>query len=244
METKKKKELRMISLTLACWGLLFIGSGAVLNTKETTVVKYNYSVTVSQNKVAESKTNEIKLKDMKLEVNTPLSVDIKDYLEDVENIDSSVLASLKLDTSKVNPQEAGTYTYTITYKRKTYNGTFTITAKQLPKVTITLKNLKIKTGTILSNTDKAFYIVETLTDEILNNIQVEGINEVNTNKTGLYQYKVIYNNQVYTANIEVYEDQSTSNAEEENTNNSSNENNNNNNENNNSSTTTDTTTNP
>ena len=208
METKKKKELRMISLTLACWGLLFIGSGAALNTKETTVVKYNYSVTVSQNKVAESKTNEIKLKDMKLEVNTPLSVDIKDYLEDVENIDSSVLASLKLDTSKVNPQEPGTYTYTISYKKKTYNGTFTITEKQLPKVTITLKNLKVETKTALSKTDLSFYIVETLTDEIKNNIKLD-IDNVNTAKAGTYQYKVTYNNQVYTANIEVYEPQAS-----------------------------------
>lgn len=202
METKKKKELRMISLTLACWGLLFIGSGAALNTKQTTVVKYNYSVTVSQNKVAESKTNEIKLKDMKLEVNTPLSVDIKDYLEDVENIDSSVLASLKLDTSKVNPQEAGTYTYTITYKRKTYNGTFTITAKQLPKVTITLRNITLKKDSAL-DTNLSTYIVETLTDEVKNNITLD-LSEVKTNQVGTYQYKVIYNNQVYTANIEVY----------------------------------------
>lgn len=240
----KKKELRMISLTLASWGLLFIGSGIALNNKETTVVKYNYSVTISQNKVAESKTNEIKLKDIKQEVNTPLSVNIKDYLEDVENIDSSVLTSLKLDTSKVNPQEAGTYTYTISYKRKTYNGTITITEKQLPKVTITLKNLKVKTGTILNKNDKSYYIVETLTDEVLQNIQLE-IDEVNTSKAGTYQYKVTYNNQVYTANVEVYEDQSSAVPTTEDNTNSNNNNNTNNNENDTNQTTdTTTTTNP
>lgn len=231
-----KKELRMISLTLASWGLLCICSGIAMNTKETTVVKYNYSVTVSQNKVAESKTNEIKLKDMTLEVNTPLSVDVKDYLENIENIDSSVLTSLKLDTSKVNPQEAGTYTYTISYKRKTYNGTFTITAKQLPKVTITLRNITLKKDSAL-DTNLSTYIVETLTDEVKNNITLD-LSAVKTNQEGTYQYKVIYNNQVYTANIEVYVPQAPTVI----TPNTNTDDNNNSNTNNNEENTTDTTT--
>ena len=70
-----KKELRCISLTLACWGLLLIGSGIAMTTKSTTVIHHKYSVSVYQSRVAESKTNEIKLKDMVLEVNTPLSVE-------------------------------------------------------------------------------------------------------------------------------------------------------------------------
>lgn len=197
-----KKELRMISLTLASWGLLLIGSGVVMNTKETTVIKNIYTLNITQNKVAEAKTNEIKLKEMTLEVNNPLSVDVKDYLENVENIDSSVLASLKLDTSKVNPQEAGKYTYTISYKRKTYNGIFTITAKKLPKVTITLKNITLKKDSSL-DTNLSTYIVETLTDEVKNNITLD-LSAVKPNQVGIYQYKVIYNNQVYTANIEIY----------------------------------------
>lgn len=198
----KKKELRIISLTLASWGLILIGSGVAMSTKETTIVKYTYSISISQNKVAEAKTNEIKLKEMTLEVNNPISVDVKDYLEDIENIDSSVLASLKLDTSKVNTQEAGKYTYTISYKRKTYNGTFTITEKQLPKVTITLRNLTLKKDSAL-DTNLSTYIVESLTDEVKNNITLD-LSAVKINQEGTYQYKVIYNNQVYTANIEIY----------------------------------------
>lgn len=215
-----KKELRIISLTLASWALILIGTGTAMNTKETTVVKSTYTVSVSKNKVAETKTNEIKLKEMTIEVNNPLSVDVKDYLENVENIDAGVLASLKLDTSKVNTQEAGTYTYTISYKRKTYNGTYVVTAKQLPKVTITLRNITLKKDSSLDR-NLSTYIVEDLTDEVKNNITLD-LSEVKINQEGTYQYKVIYDKQVYTANIEVYVPQAptvitpnTPNAEEE-----------------------------
>ena len=54
---KKAKKLRIISLTLACWGLLLIGSGIAMTKHETTVVQRTYSLSVHQSKVAESKTN-------------------------------------------------------------------------------------------------------------------------------------------------------------------------------------------
>ena len=76
-----KKELKMISLAFACWGILFIASGIVMTTRNNVIEKNSYSVNFYSSKVAESKTNEIKLKAMTLEVNNPLSLDIKDYLE-------------------------------------------------------------------------------------------------------------------------------------------------------------------
>ena len=196
------KNLKIISYTVACWGLLLIGSGVIMNSHETTSVETTYSLGIYQNKVSESKTNEIKLKDMKIEVNNPISVDVKDYLEDLENIDSTVLKALKLDTSNVNVQEAGIYTYTISYKKKKYNGTFTVTEKALPKVTLTLKNLTLKKDSVLE-TSLSTYIVEELTDEVKNNIILD-LSAVKTNIEGTYQYSVTYNNKIYLANIEIY----------------------------------------
>ena len=198
----KRKELRIISLTLASWGLLFIGSGIAMTTKETIKVEHKYTIDITQNKVAESKTNEIKLKDIKLEVNNPLSVDVKDYLENTDKIETNIINALKLDTSDVNIQEAGTYTYTISYKKKKYNGTITITAKQLPKVNLSLKNLKLKKDSAL-DTKLSTYINETLTEEVANNITLD-LSAVKTNVVGTYQYTVTYNNRIYTANIEIY----------------------------------------
>ncbi len=198
----KKKDLRLISLTIACCGLLFIGSGVAMNMHDTTVIETTYSLGVYQNKVSESKTNEIILNDMTIEVNNPISVDVRDYLKDVQNIDSNVLNSLKLDTSYVNINEAGTYTYTISYKKKKYNGTFIVTEKELPKVTLTLRNLTLKKDSPLETT-LSTYIVEELTDEIKNNIVLD-LSNVKTNIEGTYQYSVTYNNKIYLANIEIY----------------------------------------
>ena len=197
------KKLKVISLTLMCWSLLLISSGIAMCTKNTVTTKYTYSINITKNKIAESKTNIIKLKEMKLEINTPLSVDIKDYIEDINNIEEDVLNSLKLDTSNVKTSEAGTYTYTISYKKKKYNGVFIITEKKLPKVTITLKNLTIKKDSTL-DTKISSYIEETLSEEIINNITLD-LSKVKTNIAGTYQYTVTYNNKLYTANIEIYE---------------------------------------
>ncbi|MBR6949344.1 MAG: hypothetical protein IKH54_04075 [Bacilli bacterium] len=204
---RKNKKLRIISLTLACWGLLLIGSGIAMTKHETTVVQRTYSLSVHQSKVAESKTNEIKLKDMESEINNPISVNIKDYLENSDKIEQNIINALKLDTSKVNIQEAGTYTYTVTYKKKKYNGTFTIKQKELPKLALTLKALKIKKGSQLE-TSLNTYINQTLTEEIANNITLD-LSSVKTDVVGSYQYSVTYNNQLYTSTIEVYEPQTS-----------------------------------
>ena len=204
---RKNKKLRIISLTLACWGLLLIGSGIAMTKHETTVVQRTYSLSVHQSKVAESKTSEIKLKDMESEINNPISVNIKDYLENADKMEQNIINALKLDTSKVNIQEAGKYTYTITYKKKKYNGTFTIKEKELPKLALTLKSLKIKKGSQLE-TNLSTYINQTLTEEVANNITLD-LSSVKTDVVGSYQYSVKYNNQLYTSTIEVYEPQTS-----------------------------------
>ena len=118
------KEMRVLSIIVAGWGIAFTSSGFVMHSNDKPIIKTKYSLHVETKKIAETqaKTNEIKLKDIEIEINNPISVNIKDYLEDVENISDDILSILKLDTSLVNINEAGTYQYTITYKKKKYIG--------------------------------------------------------------------------------------------------------------------------
>ena len=203
-----KKESRILSITLACCGILLIGSGLVMtNTKKEPIEKINYTLNIDEQKVAAAKTNEIKLRDIELEINNPISLNIKDYIENIEEIEDSVIKSLKLDTSMVNINQAGSYTYTVSYKKKKYNGTFTIKEKELPKVELTLKNLSLEKGAALS-TNISTYIVEELSDEVKNNI-ILNLKDVNTSQPGEYQYTVTYDNKLYTAKIWIYEKQTT-----------------------------------
>ncbi len=200
-----KKETRIISLALATWGIIMVGSGFTMKSMiKPTEVKKN-DLEVVHKRVAEIKTNEIKLKDMELEINQSLSVDVKDYLENLNDIDQEVLKILRLDTSMVKVNEAGTYTYTVSYKKKKYNGTFTIKEKELPNVDLTIKNLRLTIGSPLS-TDKQVYIKEELTEEIKKNILID-LTAVDTQKVGNYKYTVTYNGILYTGTIEVYEPQ-------------------------------------
>lgn len=203
-----KKDSRFLSLTLAGCGIFLIGSGLVMNiTPQEKAIQYNYTVSVKEQKIAQAQTNEIKLKDIELEINNPISLNIKDYIENVDQIETSILKSLKLDTSLVNINQAGTYNYTISYKKKKYNGNFTIKEKALPKVELTLKNLSLEKGAALS-TNVSTYIVEELVDEVRNNITLN-LKDVNTSKPGEYQYTVTYDNRLYTGKIWIYEKQPT-----------------------------------
>lgn len=201
------KQIKMISITIAVWGLILIGSGSFMATIEKPTTISQVKLKVVQKRVAEIKSNEIKLKDMELEINQPLSVNVKDYLENVNDIDEKIIKALKLDTSTVNINEAGTYTYTITYKNKKFNGNFTIKEKELPDTTMTLKNLSLEIGTSLS-TDIQTYVVETLSDEIKANTKLD-LSSVNTAQGGNYQYSVTYNGKLYTGTITIYQPQIT-----------------------------------
>ena len=199
------KETRIISLALASWGIILTGSGLTMNLMTKPVPVAKNDLNVIHKRVAEVKSNEIKLKDIELEINEPLSVNVKDYLENANDIDDETLKTLKLDTSMVKTSEPGTYTYTVSYKKKKYNGTLVIKEKELPNVDLTVNNLTLTIGSPLS-TDKQIYVKETLTDEMKEAIIID-LTKVNTTKAGNYEYTVIYNNISYTGHIEVIEPQ-------------------------------------
>lgn len=203
-----KKDGKFLSLTFACCGLLLIGSGIGIGTiKPKTITKKIYSIEIAEKKVEQSQTNDLELNDMELEINNPLSLNVKDYIKNIEEISPSVLKALKLDTSMVNINQAGTYTYTVSYKKKKYNGTYVIKEKELPKVELTLKNLNLEKGAALS-TNISTYIVEEISDEVKNNITLN-LRDVNTAQPGSYKYSVIYNNTQYDGTIWIYEKQPT-----------------------------------
>ena len=85
-----KKDSRFLSVTLACCGLLMIGSGLTMDkaTKQT-ITKRIYTLDITEQKIASSITNELKLKDIELEINTPLSLNAKDYVENIDEIQQS-----------------------------------------------------------------------------------------------------------------------------------------------------------
>lgn len=202
------KQRNIIVATVSIWGFILIGSGVTMNlmSKPATAVT-KQEIKITQKRVANMKSNEIRLKEMEQEINQPLSMNIKDYLENANDIEDSILQELKLDTSMVNVNQAGNYTYTITYKKKTFNGAFKIKEKPLPDMILTLKNLNLELGSALS-TDLATYINETLTDEVKANVKLN-LTNVNTAQAGSYQYTVTYNGRLYTGTITIFEPQKT-----------------------------------
>lgn len=225
------KQRNIIVAVIAIWGIIFIGSGITMNFMDKPITKTKRELKVTQKRVANMKSNEIRLKNMEQEINQPLSVNVKDYLENANDIEEDILRELQLDTSMVNVNQAGNYNYTIKYKKKTFNGTFTIKEKPLPDMVLTLKNLNLETGSALS-TDVQTYITEKLTAEVKKNIKLN-LTNVNTAQAGSYQYTVTYNGRLYTGTITIYTPQKTEqpskpstgedNTEEENNNNNNTE---------------------
>ena len=201
------KQRNIIVAVIAIWGIIFVGSGITMNFMDKPITKTKRELKVTQKRVANMKSNEIRLKNMEQEINQPLSVNVKDYLENANDIEEDILRELQLDTSMVNVNQAGNYTYTIKYKKKTFNGTFTIKEKPLPDMVLTLKNLNLETGSALS-TDVQTYITEKLTTEVKKNIKLN-LTNVNTAQAGSYQYTVTYNGRLYTGTITIYTPQKT-----------------------------------
>ena len=190
---------RTLSITLAAWAIILIGTGIFLNAQDRTIRKKVYVLDTSVKKVANLKSNDIELKDMTMEVNNPLSVDVKDYIQNLDKLDPSVVKALKLDTSMVNINEPGTYAYTVTFKKKRYNAKFTITEKQLPNFVLTLKEVKLQVGDAIS-TNVSSYIKENLPEEVRNNLILD-LSEVTTAKEGTYQYTIKNNKITYTGKV-------------------------------------------
>jgi len=198
-----QKQKRILSITLSVWAVILVISGLIMNSQVKPITKTKYTVTVATKKIeqAQAKTNEIKLKNLEVEINNPISVDIKDYLEDVDKISEDVLRQLKLDTSLVNINEANSYQYTIKYKKKKYVGTIVVKEKELPNVTITLKTIKLKTKEALSSNPRTF-IEGDIPDEVYNNLTLD-ISSVDTQNQGDYTYYIIYKGVTYQGKVEV-----------------------------------------
>lgn len=227
------KQKRIISIILASWSFFLIISGIIMNHQVKPIINTTYTLKVETKKIAEqqAKTNEIKLKDIEIEINNPISVDIKDYLENSDKISDSTLKALKLDTSLVNINQAGTYQYKISYKKKTYVGSIKVKEKELPNVSFTLKRIEITTfkeGESLSANPRS-YIEEYITDEVYNNITLD-ISQVKPTIQGDYPYYIIYKGVTYQGKVIVRNPGPTvytpnnNNSEEESSDNSSLEN--------------------
>ena len=198
-----KKQTRILSITLAVWGIFLVISGLIMNSQVKPIVKTKYTVKIEARKIeeAQAKTNEIKLKNIEVEVNNPISVDIKDYLEDVDKISDETIKALKLDTSLVNINQAGSYQYIIKFKKKKYVGTIIIKEKELPNVTLTLKTIKLKTKESLSSNPRTFIEGE-IPDEVYNNLTLD-ISKVDTENQGDYTYSITYKGVTYQGKVEV-----------------------------------------
>ena len=204
----KKSTRFLLITTLNILGILSIASGIMYSSLQKKASKKTILVVVEQKQIQKEIDANIKLKNLTIEINTPLSIKIVDYLESA--VSDEVLANLKLDTSSVDVTKVGTYSYTVTYKQKVYKSL--ITVKETPKSTeslqsITLKTLNIKVGTI-PPTDISNYIIEPLTDEVKSTMIID-LSNVNVNKPGSYQYTIKYNNSIYTGTITVTNDQPT-----------------------------------
>lgn len=198
-----KKQTRILSTTLTVFSVFMIGSGLILNTQTQPIIHTKYTVSVEKKRIAEAqaKTDEIKVKNIEIEVNNPISVNIKDYLDDIEKIKESTIKALKLDTSLVNINQAGTYKYTITYGKKKYIGEITVKEKELPNVILTLKSIKLKTKESLSSNPRTFIEGE-ISDEVYNNLTLD-ISKVDTQNQGDYTYYIIYKGVTYQGKVEV-----------------------------------------
>lgn len=197
------KETKILSAVIAIWGIVFISSGIVMNNskKTETVIKYKLDVSTQKISEAQAKKKEIILKELETEINTPISVNIKDYLVDADKMDESIIKKLELDTSLVNINQAGTYKYTVKYNKKKYQGTIKVKEKELPDMTFTLKNITLDIGDAIP-ADKREYINETISDEVYQNITLD-ISQVKNSIQNDYKYYIIYKNTRYEGTISV-----------------------------------------
>ena len=211
-----KKEIQILSVVIAIWGIFFVTTGLIMSGNKKTITKKVYNVSIEKKQISQvqAKKNEVIVKDITLEEGTPLSTNVKDFLENPNQITEEMLKKLGqgLDTSGVNVNQPGSYTYTISYKKKVYQGKVTVNAKPLPKVTITLKEKNMPTtGTISRNIRD--YIYEDVTEEVYNNMILD-LKEVIAHQKipGKYKYSIIYNDTTYYGDFIIREPVETSNT--------------------------------
>lgn len=199
------RELQILSIVLASFGVIMIGSGSVMNKKLKPITKTEYTLNVSSQRIAEqqAKKTELKLKDITVEEKNPISLKVEDYIEEADKLSQETLNNLKLDTSLVNLQQPGTYQYTITYGRKKYLGKVIVKAKELPDVAIKTKTINLNIGDALPARIED-YIENTLVEDVKNSIDID-ILDVSTKEAGDYTYYIIYKNTKYEGLIKVRE---------------------------------------
>ncbi len=203
------KEYVILSIVIAAWGVIFITSGTIMSQSKKTVVKKVYNVDVQAEQISQIqlKKNEVLLKEVTIEEGTPISTNIKDYLENPDQITEEMLKELAegLDTSKVNVNQPGTYPYKIKYKKKVYEGKIIVKAKELPKITITLKEKRMPTTGSISRNIRD-YINEEISDEVYNNMILD-LREVIAHQKipGRYKYSIIYNDVTYYGDFIIME---------------------------------------
>ena len=204
-----RREIQILSIVIAVWGFFLVISGTVMSQSKKTVTKKTYTIDVSTKQISQvqAKRNEVILKEITVEEGKPISTDVKDYLENPEQITDSVLSLLSqgLDTSAVNVNQPGTYIYTITYKKKIYQAKVIVKAKELPHIKITLKEKNMPTtGTISRNIRD--YIYEDISDEVYNNMILDLKDVIAHQKIpGRYKYSITYNDTVYYGDYIIHE---------------------------------------
>lgn len=204
---RRNKGTNILILSLAFSGILSTSTGLMLNNMSIPTSNV-IDVKVVEKQVSRLKSNVPVLKDIEVELNQPISVDVKDYITNMEDISTSVLRAFKLDTSLVNVTQPGKYTYYIEYKNKKYNGNVLVKAKEEEKInTLHLKNFSVKVNEDLPN-DVSKYLDDILDAETLSKIQLDK-SKVDTTKPGDYQYTITYNKMMYTGTITVYQEQAT-----------------------------------
>lgn len=203
MKGFNNREKRWFSIILSSFGIFLVISGIALNSSIKPIVTTKLTVMVERRQIAASqaKSNEIKIKNIEIEINNPISTDVKDYLEDIDNLNEDTIKSLKLDTSLVNINEAGDYQYKIIYNKKEFIGTIKIKEKELPNMLLTLKTIKLNTNEALSQNPRSF-INETITDEVYNHIILD-LSEVDTTVQGDYTYYLTYKDVTYQGKVEI-----------------------------------------
>ena len=200
---KENKGIKILILSLTFSGLLSTTTGVVLNNMKTKTVSNKMAVKVIEKKVARIQSNVPVLKDITVEINEPISVDVKEYIKNTDDISDSVLRAFKLDTSLVNVTQPGKYNYIVEYKDKKYVGSVTVKAKDSVE-NIHVKNLSLKLNSVLP-TSVNDYIEENLSEDALKEAKLD-VSKVNIKTAGDYQYTITYNKLLYTGIITIYEE--------------------------------------
>ena len=206
----KNKGTKILILSLTFSGLLSTTAGIALNNMKVNTSTNKIGVKVVERQVARLKSNVPVLKDLEVKINEPISVDVKDYILNIDDISSNALRAFKLDTSLVNVTQAGKYSYIIQHNGKKYKGS--ITVKEKEKEEKIIENLHIKNFSIKVNEQLPTEITSYLEDKVdtLDPSLIKlDTSKVDIHVAGAYQYTITYSNMLYTGTIKVYEEQAT-----------------------------------